>query len=174
MTKVYFVSTTIVGFLKIFDRDTYRILIDDLKFYQDRGDFVIIAFVLMPNHIHLVLNTLGSLTISQCIGNLKRLSSRRISSHLENRNDHHTLKKLRDKASLEAARDCRVWKPRFDCLTLFKEKTLIQKIEYCHLNPVRKGLATEPEDWPYSSARNYAGRLDTVIPVDTEWKCLVR
>ena len=79
---------------------------------------------------------------------------------------------LKNNAALEPAKDCRVWKPRFDCLVIFKEETLIQKIQYCHLNPVRKGLAITPEDWPCSSARNYAERKDILLEVDCDWKCL--
>ena len=144
ITRVYFVTTTIVGFLEILDEDIYRIIINDLRYYQDRRDFVLISYVLMPNHIHLVLNTKEGHSISQCMGNLKRLTSRHITSYLQNNNDLYILEMLKNNAALEPAKDCRVWKPRFDCLVIFKEETLIQKIQYCHLNPVRKGLAITP------------------------------
>ena len=66
----------------------------------------------------------------------------------------------------------KVWKPRFDSLVITNMDTLCQKIEYIHNNPVKKQLAAKPEDWLYSSARNYAGVENVLIDVDTNWDCL--
>ena len=83
-----------------------------------------------------------------------------------------TIKLLQSAAAREPASDSKLWKPRFDSLVLVKEETLIQKIEYIHYNPVKRGLAKNTVDWPYSSARNYAGDSDLLVPVDCEWRCL--
>ena len=61
---------------------------------------------------------------------------------------------------------------RFDSFVITNEDTLRQKIEYIHNNPVRAGLVREATEWLYSSAVNYAGLSDVLIPVDIEWKCL--
>jgi hypothetical protein len=45
---------------------------------------------------------------------------------------------------------------------------LLQKVEYIHQNPVRRGYADEPEHWRYSSARNYAG-MQGLINVCMAW-----
>ncbi len=44
-----------------------------------------------------------------------------------------------------------------------------QKIEYIHMNPVRRGYINDPLHWRYSSARNYA-RQEGLIPVTTDWQ----
>ena len=45
---------------------------------------------------------------------------------------------------------------------------LLEKLEYIHDNPVKRGYVDKPEHWRYSSARNYLGG-DALIPVYTEW-----
>jgi putative transposase len=44
-----------------------------------------------------------------------------------------------------------------------------QKIEYIHINPVKRGFVDDPTHWRYSSARNYAG-LPGLMPVKTDWQ----
>ena len=46
---------------------------------------------------------------------------------------------------------------------------MLQKLEYAHYNPVRRGFVDKPEDWRYSSARNYAGQPG-LIEVVTDWR----
>ncbi|TLD39930.1 MAG: hypothetical protein JETT_3807 [Candidatus Jettenia ecosi] len=46
---------------------------------------------------------------------------------------------------------------------------MITKINYIHANPVRKRLVSTPEDWFYSSARDYLSIGSSAIPVDMEW-----
>jgi putative transposase len=58
-----------------------------------------------------------------------------------------------------------VWQEGFHPQLIGSETMLQQKIEYLHYNPVRAGLAEKPEDWLYSSARNYAG-LPAVLDID--------
>jgi hypothetical protein len=65
-----------------------------------------------------------------------------------------------------------VWKPRFDCLVITNENTLREKIHYILYNPVRGGPVSDPADWVYGSARDYAGYSETLVPVDVEWSCL--
>jgi REP element-mobilizing transposase RayT len=147
-------------------------MIDNFRFYQERGDFIILAYVIMPNHFHVVLNTKDKISISKCIGNLKRITSRSISARLREIGDLNTLNILAEHANNESSKDCRVWKPRFDCFVINNENTLRLKIEYVHFNPVRKGLVANAADWPYSSAGNYAGVTNGAIVVDNKWRCL--
>ncbi len=46
--------------------------------------------------------------------------------------------------------------------------TLRQKLEYIHNNPVKRGYVSDPTDWRYSSARNYA-RIESLVGVTTDW-----
>ena len=58
-----------------------------------------------------------------------------------------------------------VWQEGFHPQQLYSEDVLRQKVDYLHHNPVRAGLVERPEDWFYSSARNYAG-LNGALEID--------
>jgi REP element-mobilizing transposase RayT len=169
---VFFITSTIVGFIKLFERKHIcHIIIENLRFYQTRGDFIILAYVIMPNHLHFVLKTNKQKSISKIMANFKRITSRQISDLLKKSGECCILKTLSQAASLESE-PSKIWKPRFDSLVITNMDTLCQKIEYIHNNPVKKRLTVKPEDWPYSSARNYTGLGNVLLDVDTNWNCL--
>ena len=53
--------------------------------------------------------------------------------------------------------DGELWQPRFFDRALRTVKEYNEKVEYIHLNPVRAGLVSRPEDWRWSSYNEYAG-----------------
>jgi REP element-mobilizing transposase RayT len=176
---LYFVTSVVIDFLPIFtNEEVCDIFVDNLRFYQERGDYILLAWVLMPNHFHLVAKITGLQTISAVVGNLKRMTSRQIRS----------LRRDEIKASASSApkkvwsaqeherevslpKD-RVWEHRFDCFVVTNEDALRQKIQYIHFNPVRKGFVENPTEWKWSSARDYEGASNSRVTVDHEWKCL--
>ena len=52
-------------------------------------------------------------------------------------------------------------------IELWSGKVIKQKIDYIHNNPVEQGFVTDPVDWKYSSARNYADN-ETVLKIDNQ------
>ena len=55
---------------------------------------------------------------------------------------------------------------RFDDEVIRSEKWFFQKLNYIHNNPVKAGLVEMPEDWSYSSGRNYINGDHSVIKID--------
>jgi len=171
--NLFFVTSTVVGFLEVFRHEALcDIMIDNLKFYQDRGDFIILAYVIMPNHFHLIIKVNEGHTISSCIGNLKRITSRQITEKLQISGNDKLLTDLDKEAGKEPTNDSKIWKNRFDSFVLSNEDTLRQKIDYIHGNPARKGLIGDVTRWKYSSASDYYGTGLGILAVDKEWKCL--
>lgn len=170
---LFFVTSTIVGFINLFDIDECcNILINSLAFCQARGDFTILAYVIMPNHFHLIAGTKPDGCISKTVGNIKRFTSHQIVKYLECNDRTDLLGLLAAHASKEPSADCRIWKPHFDCFAIIKEDTLRQKLEYIHSNPVRKNLVADPVFYRFSSAGNYAGAVDVTLAVDTAWESI--
>ncbi len=92
------------------------------------------GYVLMPNHFHMVVWVEGGGPIlSDMVRDIKSLSSRMMFP------DRHG-----------------IWMPRFDDVALYSEKQLSVKLAYMHNNPVRAGLVCRPEDYQYSSAREWS------------------
>src|SRR5699024_7952858 len=69
------------------------------------------------------------------------------------------------KKSYKTSQDYQFWQDGFHPKQLVGDDMLIQKIEYIHNNPVKRGYVDKPEHWRYSSARNYAG-MEGLIEVD--------
>lgn len=100
-------------------------------FGQRNNWFDLVAFVIMPDHLHLIIIPKGK-NVSQSMHSIKSFSSKEI-----NKNSQH-------KGS--------VWQPSFRDLTLWSEEVVIEKINYIHNNPVRKDLVSDPGNYRYSSA----------------------
>ena len=82
---LFFVTTTVVDFIKIFTSDEYcQILIQNLDFYRQIYNFKIIAYVIMPNHIHLILWPQESRDLPKIMRDFKKYTSVEVRRLLEN------------------------------------------------------------------------------------------
>ncbi len=153
------------------------IFCEELEAARVRYGFHVLAFVVMPDHIHLLLwwdiDTLPNLTISKVAWAVKGLTAKRVVKYLQDRLGEGSalthpgafpysewLRQVREPQDLPHQRNWRykVWQQGagydFNAYTRYK---IQQKVAYIHANPVRAGLAPRPEDYPWSSAINYAG-----------------
>ncbi len=171
--NLFFITSTVVGFMNIFkQKEACEIFVNCLRFYQDRGDMKILAWVLMPNHFHLIIKVGDRSNISTLIGGIKRYSSRLLGKLLRQNNAKAILMKIKEAALLESGKGASIWKPRFDSLVIVSESILKQKIEYIHYNPVLKGFVEYPHQWYYSSATAYDNRPGIDLVTDAKWECL--
>jgi putative transposase len=114
-----------------------RDLLVSIKRYQERKDFKIYAFVIMDNHVHLLIET----------------------------NEIHNISKIMQSILLSFSVKYRrkydyvghVWQGRFQSKPIVDQKYLIECINYIHMNPTKSGLVNKADEYPYSSARFYGG-----------------
>ncbi|MEK6589878.1 MAG: hypothetical protein AABZ11_04290 [Nitrospinota bacterium] len=99
----------------------------------------------------------------------KKYTSVQIRRLMERKGESEILDILRMNAEGAKGQVFKLWKSRFDDLVLNKVETIKTKINYIHENPVRKGLVLRPEDWFYSSARDYLSIGSSAIPVENDW-----
>jgi hypothetical protein len=64
------------------------------------------------------------------------------------------------------------WQLRFHDFNVFSAEKLHEKLVYMHWNPVKRGLVTSPEQWPWSSYRHYAMKEPGAVTVNEGWKAL--
>src|SRR5690348_12326185 len=82
--KLHFVTFTVIHWIDVFIRDTYRtIFIDSLKYCQMNKGLEVYAYVIMTNHIHLIIGTSGENVLEGIIRDLKAFTSRSIRKALE-------------------------------------------------------------------------------------------
>ncbi len=149
--------------IPLFEIDSAKeIFVDVLVAQRERCGFHLIAWVLMPEHLHLLIwPRLPDFPVSKILWGLKRDVARR------------AVESMREKSSplLEQSLNTRgqhqFWQRGggYD-RNIFSEDEIREKIDYINLNPVRRGLVDRAEDWVWSSARWYAGDRDCSIPID--------
>ena len=163
--NTYFITSTLLGFEKIFTiNDKYcDILIDSLKHLIVEHTAGLIAYVIMPNHIHLIISLPEGESISDFMRDFKRHTSSKIREQLTGENKNSIIDKL---TSLGGTGKFRLWMDRFDDLIVTTQKVLEIKINYIHNNPVKAGLVENMTDWKYSSARNYYLDGHSVIQIE--------
>jgi putative transposase len=106
----------------------------------------IVGYVVMPEHVHLLISEPERSQLSVVVQMLKQITSR----------------KLRPVGS------ARFWQIRYYDFPVWSEKKRIEKLRYIHRNPVKRGLAQGPEDWRWSSFLQWAtgneGRVEVECP----------
>jgi REP element-mobilizing transposase RayT len=120
----------------------------------------LLAYVIMPNHLHLLLHYSGGKSLNNVIGNGKRFMAYEIVSLLEQKGEADMLQILRaDVKDKDRGRGKKheVWKAGFDVKECRTEEFILQKLIYIHENPVsgKWKLCKTSLDYLHSSARFY-------------------
>jgi REP element-mobilizing transposase RayT len=162
--RIYFITATIIEWLPVFTRKPYfEVLTGSLNYSRTTKGLKIYAYVVMDNHFHLICR--GD-ELGKIIKEIKSFTAREIIKLAEQDGKAWLLNQLsyyRLKHKVDSIHQ--VWQEGNHPKQISSEEMLRQKIEYLHHNPVRAGLADKPEDWPYSSARNWAG-LPGMLEID--------
>jgi putative transposase len=123
-----------------------QIVIDSIRFLRTHLGHRVHAYVLMPDHVHLVVTPRESSDVSRVMHSLKLHTAREIGALLESKGG--------------------VWQARFYERALRTPRDVEEAIAYVHDNPIRAGLAEKPEDYDWSSYRAYILGEPTPIDVD--------
>ena len=107
----------------------------------------ITGYVVMPEHVHLLISEPESSQLSVVIQMLKQITSQK----------------------LKAQSSARFWQIRYYDFPVWSEKKRIQKLRYIHRNPVKRGLVARPEDWRWSSFVHYATGAEGVVEIESQW-----
>lgn len=164
----HFLTMTIVDWMPLFiNKEIVSILFDSIKFMQNERSLSLYAFVVMEHHLHFIASNDH---LDKTIKEFKSFTARNIIDYLRERNSTALLEKLKGaKLSHKKESTYQVWQEGNHPEEIISEKMLIQKIEYIHNNPVRRGYVDEPSQWRYSSARNYNGE-EGLLVVKTDWR----
>lgn len=159
----YFITNNIVDWLPVFSvPGIVAIVLDSLLFLQNERKVKLFSYVIMENHIHLITQ---SNELEKNMRAFKSFTARQIIDYLKSDGHFFYLKKLKDlKLPHHTDSEFQLWHEGYHPKQIVTDDMMIQKIEYIHNNPVRRGYVDRPEDWRYSSARNYLGKQG-LIPV---------
>ena len=162
-----FITCTVLNWIPLFTRPhTQKIILDALEYRQQKYGWRILAYVILENHLHMVVQ---SPDLKTELPRFKSYTARQLIDYLQ---DQNAFRLLHQFASLRKQhkrdRKHQLWEEGSHPQEITSPAMLRQKVEYIHHNPVERGYVDKPEYWRNSSAGNYAG-LDGVIPVKTGW-----
>lgn len=168
--SIFYITSNIYSRLQIFTRPSFIIpIIDSLNYYRYQYACTLLGYVIMPDHIHLVLWPQDTSIVTEFMRDFKRFTSGRITRQAKLEDETYWLAKF-EGAGLETGRaDYKVWQDSFWEQCIYTEDFLRQKLNYIHLNPVRAGIVEDVAEYPYSSYRNYYLGDDHLIEIDNNW-----
>jgi len=127
-------------------RDLFLAVFEQVR---QRYDFVVVGYVVMPDHIHLLISEPGKGDPSRVMQAIKQGFAGRVLKSLRQR-------RVAAQLELFAVGSEHVWQRRFYDFNVWTARKRIEKLRYMHRNPVARGLVQEPEPWPWSSYPSYA------------------
>ena len=137
--------------LPVFQTDSIKTLVcQALDEARNSGGFLLFAYVIMPDHLHLVTNQPD--TSAEVLRYVKGLSGKRVIDYLKEHNLQSSLAKLQHQ-EWKRKHSYSLWQQEKNVFSCFSEAMLMQKVNYKHLNPVRAGLVERATDYRWSSAR---------------------
>jgi putative transposase len=163
---IHFLTFSCYGQLPFFKSDrTKEWLVEAIAKARERHKFVLFAYVIMPEHAHLLIQPQSlNYEIAAILKSIKQPVARRAKLFLEKENSVW-LRKLTVKSGNREV--FRFWQagPGYD-RNIRDDEELREKIQYIHNNPVKNGLVASPEDWIWSSAGWYLDRRGGKITID--------
>jgi len=109
------------------------------------------AYVLMPEHIHLLVNEPPQIVLAQFLKAVKQMTSRK----------------------LRGARE-KFWQARYYDSNVHGEQARSEVTRYIHRNPVKRGLVSSPGEYPWSSFNHYATGIRGAVEIESEWTASLR
>ena len=166
--RSHFVTSTIVEWLPVFTGNkTCDILVDALVYYQTNKGLKIYAWVILENHFHAILH---HEELPRVMADLKKFTARKLVAHWEETGQEWLLNQLAYfKLKHKGTSEHQVWQEGYHPQQILNDAMMLQKLEYLHLNPVRRGLVVEREHWRYSSAHRWLPGAQPVLRCD-EWR----
>jgi REP element-mobilizing transposase RayT len=154
MRQIYFITSTVNHWIPLFHRADYaEIILEALSFRAEKGQIRINAYIIMPNHIHMMLTVNEGHTLTDFIRDFHKFTAKRIIETLEMENNR-VLERFRVESR---DRKIQVWRKTHSPKQITSWKFFLQKLEYIHNNPLnaRWRLCERPEEYAYSSAGVY-------------------
>jgi putative transposase len=168
---IYFITITVIDWVDLFTRPVFKhILIDSLEYCIKNKGLSVYAYVIMSNHLHLIVSSDEENKLEATMRDFKKFTSKKLIEAIEVETESRRewlLKKFAFASDrIKRGSKYKVWKDGFHPIELSNREILEQKLNYIHENPVIEEIVINEEDYKYSSAINYAGgmgQLDIIL-----------
>ena len=164
----HFITSTIVEWLPVFTSNACReIMVRSLAFCREHKQLRVYAWVILDNHFHAIV---AGPELSGTIADLKKFTAHEILAQLQRERREWLLNQLAYyRARHKTASQHQIWQEGVHPQSIPTDEIMLQKLEYLHNNPVKRGLVASPEHWRYSSAHEWLKGAEPVLRCD-DWR----
>ncbi|MGD9970286.1 MAG: transposase [Sulfuricurvum sp.] len=166
-THPHFITCTVLHWIPLFTRpESVNILFESFRYLQKNDNFKLFAYVILENHLHMIA---ASDDISQSIKKFKSYTAIALLELLQLNRVQTILDQLAFyKKAHKTETTYQLWQEGSAFKRIQSEAMMIERINYIHNNPLKRGYVDEAIHWRYSSARNYEGK-EGLIDVERIW-----
>ena len=150
---LYFATFTVVDWLPVFvSENTCKIVTDSFNYCIEKKYLRVNAYVIMPTHVHSIIfdAEFDSKRLKHTLDDLRKFTGRNLVDYCDKHLPYSYTQTFKRLAGED--RERRFWQETRHPVGIFTQKFWKQKMDYLHMNPIRKGLISAPEDWRFSSA----------------------
>ena len=170
-TPAHYLTSVTHNRLPIFRTDKLKdVVCNALDEARRSGGFLIFAYVVMLDHLHLLTD--NSRSISDTLRFTNGIVARRIIDYLKENNFESSLAKLRIQVR-EREHKHSVFQHHPNAMEIISEDKFMEKVNYIHMNPVKAGFAKLPDEYRFSSSRQWHGKAIADEPLWTDQKSIV-
>lgn len=161
--NVYFLTLTVIDWIDIFTRKNHKLkIIESLKYCQKNKGLELYAYCLMPSHLHMIASGKGDVSLSDILRDFKKYTSKEIVRLIQEEPESRRnwlLNRFGYAGKINSKiKNYQFWQEGNHAKELFGQEFTTQKLDYIHNNPVEEMIVERPEDYLFSSARNYADK----------------
>ena len=162
---LHYITLNVKGRCKAFkSAENARASCLTLRHHCDEYPAKLIAYIIMPEHIHAIVNPLDG-DVSNFLTQLKPAITGKILDIAVEHQNQQVISWLYD----EKKERNRLWQDGKYNFHLYTDRLIWQKINYIHTNPIARGITKTAEEYPFSSYRAmYGSNLEIIIPIDRE------
>ena len=158
-TLPHFITFTVVDWIDVFTRQTYKdAVIESLDYCIQNKGMILFGYVIMSNHIHILIQSQEA-TLSDLIRDFKKFTAKSILKKIQNSPESRRDWMLeRFKLATESHsrnKNYQLWQYGNHPEEVYSNKFMWSKLDHIHLNPVRTGIVEKASHYVYSSANNY-------------------
>ncbi|WP_408023951.1 REP-associated tyrosine transposase [Tenacibaculum sediminilitoris] len=168
---LYFVSFATINWIDVFTRHIYfDVLAESINYCRKEKGMELYCYCFMPSHVHFIFRSTNEQP-SGLLRDFKRHTSKKVIEIIKDNPQESRKEWLLWMFERAGKKNVTTHKYQFcqqhnQPIELWSEKVTKQKIDYIHNNPVESGFVINPDDWKYSSARNYQ-EDETILEIDS-------
>ena len=164
-SAAHFITSTIVEWLPVFTTAACcDILVRSFEYCRQQKGLRVHAWVILDNHFHAIVS---GPELARTMADLKKFTAHEILDQLELEGRDWLLNQLEFfRAAHKRESSHQVWQEGVHPQSIPSDEIMLQKLEYLHNNPVKRGLVASPEHWRYSSAHEWLSGAVPAMSVD--------